>query len=246
MELQEYMFPVEARPVTVPDGIVGSNYQIPSNYKAIVREDTNELISIVKNSYQIVRNEDLINNLLEELSMLDTPYRIDRSHSCVDNRRMRLQITFPDLTMWDKDSEIALSLYLHNSYDTSEGVKFMFGAIRSICTNGMVFGKILSKYYRKHTKGFKIGNLKDALSATYDQIPAIQARIKELESTPVTQELMNRVEKGVGKKLSKRVFDQRPLTEYQMYNALTNYISHVVEQRHRARYQQSVSRVFAL
>ena len=57
----------------------------------------------------------------------------------------------------------------------SEGVRFMFGAIRSICTNGMVFGKILSKYYRKHTKGFKIGNLKDALSATYDQIPAIQA-----------------------------------------------------------------------
>lgn len=246
MELQEYMFPVEARPVTVPDGITGSEYNLPSNYKAIVREDTNEVISIVKKSYRIVRNEELINNLLEELSMLDTPYRIDRSHSFVDNNRMRLHVVFPRLTMHDEDSEIALSLFLHNSYDMSEGIRFMFGAIRSICTNGMVFGKILSKYYRKHTKGFKIANLKDALSTTYDQIPAIQARIKELESTPVTQELMNRVEKGVGKKLSKRVFDQRPLTEYQMYNALTNYISHVVEQRHRARYQQSVSRVFAL
>ena len=246
MELQEYMFPVEARPVTVPDGIVGSNYQIPSNYKAIVREDSNEIISVVKNSYQIVRNEELINNLLEELSMLDTPYRIDRSHSFVNNKKMRLHVVFPRLTMHDEDSEIALSLYLHNSYDKSESVKFMFGAIRSICTNGMVFGKILSKYYRKHTKGFKIGNLKDALATTYDQIPVIQARIKELESTPVTQELMNRVEKGVGKKLSKRVFDQRPITQWGMYNGLTNYISNVMEPRFRARYQQSVSRVFAL
>ena len=246
MELQEYMFPVEARPVTVSDGIVGSNYQIPSNYKAIVREDTNELISIVKNSYQIVLNEDLINNLLEELSMLDTPYRIDRSHSFVDNNRMRLQIVFPELTMWDKDSEIALSLFLHNSYDMSEGVRMLWGAIRSICANGMVFGTVLGKFYAKHTKGFRIGNLKDSLTATYDQIPAIQNRIKQLETSSVTQELKNLVEKGVGKKLSKTVFEQRPLTQWQLYNGLTNYISHVMEQRHRSRYQQAISRIFAL
>ena len=246
MELNQFMFPVTASPVTVPDAVTGSVYQIPSNYKAIVREDTNEVISIVKNSYQIVRNEELINNIVEELSTLDTQYRIDRSHSFVDNRRMRLQITFPDLTMWDENSEIALCLFLHNSYDMSEGVRFMFGAIRSICTNGMVFGKILSKYYAKHTKGFKIGNLKDSLSATYDQIPSIQARIKELESTQVTEELMKSVEKGVGKKLSKRVFEQNPLTQWELYNGLTNYISHVMEPRFIARYQQSVSRVFAL
>ena len=246
MKLNQFKFPIILRPVTVPDGVTGSVYQIPSNYKAIVREDTNEVISIVKNSYEIVRNKDLINNLLEELSTLDTPYRIDRSHSFVDNKRMRLMITFPDLTMHDENSEIQLSLYLHNSYDMSESVRMRWGFFRLICSNGAILGKILSQSYFRHTKGFKIGNLKDSLSATYDQIPAIQARIKELESTPVTQELMNRVEKGVGKKLSKRVFDQRPLTEYQMYNALTNYISHVMEQRHRARYQTEVSQAFRL
>ena len=246
MELNQFMFPVEVRPVTVPDGVTGSVYQIPSNYRAIIRGDTNEVISIVKNSYQIVRNEDLINNLLEELSTLDTPYRIDPSHSFVNNNKMRLQITFPDLTMWDENSEIALSLFLHNSYDMSEGVRFMFGAIRSICTNGMVFGNILSKYYAKHTKGFKIGNLKDSLSTTYDQIPAIQNRIKQLESAPVTTEIMDRVENRVGKKLSKRVIDQNPQSQWEMYNGLTHYISHDIEQRFRARYQTAVSRAFRL
>ena len=122
----------------------------------------------------------------------------------------------------------------------------MFGAIRSICTNGMVFGNILSKYYAKHTKGFKIGNLKDSLSTTYDQIPAIQNRIKQLESAPVTQELMERVEKGVGKKLSKRVFEQNPQSQWEMYNGLTHYISHGIEQRFRARYQTAVSQAFQL
>ena len=122
----------------------------------------------------------------------------------------------------------------------------LWGAIRGICANGMVFGTVLGKFYAKHTKGFRIGNLKDSLTATYDQIPAIQNRIKQLESSQVTQELKNLVEKGVGKKLSKTVFEQRPLTQWQMYNGLTNYIIHVMEQRHRSRYQQAISRIFAL
>ena len=246
MQLEQFMFPIEVRSVAVHDGITDFVHFLPSDYKAIVRVDTNETISIVKKSYQTVKNEDLINNLLEELSLLDTPYRIDPSHSFCDNKRMRLQVTFPELTINDTDSEIALSLFLHNSYDMSEGVRMMWGAIRNICTNGMVFGKILSRYYAKHTKGFNIKNLRTKLTETYNQIPAIQHRIKYLESTPVTIELMDRVEREIGKKLSKNVFEQNPATQWMLYNGLTNIISHVVKQRHRARYQQAVSKVFEL
>lgn len=38
-----------------------------NGYKVIVREDTNQVISIVKDSYRIVKNADLINRLLQEL-----------------------------------------------------------------------------------------------------------------------------------------------------------------------------------
>lgn len=246
MELNQFMFPVEVRPVAVHDGITDFVHFLPSDYKAVVRADTNETISIVKKTYQIVENQDLINNLLAELSELDTPYRIDPSHSFCDNKRMRLQVVFPQLTMQDSDSEIALSLYLHNSYDMSESVRMLWGAIRGICTNGMVFGTVLGKYCAKHTKGFNIGNLQASLSETYDQIPAIQDRIKQLESASITNELMDRIENRVGKKLSKTVFEQNPETQWMLYNGLTNFISHVIEQRHRARYQQEVSRIFDL
>ncbi|TFB10210.1 DUF932 domain-containing protein [Candidatus Marinimicrobia bacterium MT.SAG.2] len=244
--LKEYQFPIEVRPVTVPDGIMGSNYQLPTNYKSIIRADTNEVISIVKSSYKLVKNEDLIDILLEELTGLSTPYTIRKTHSFCDNKRMRLEITFPELTMHDENSQLELSLYLHNSYDLSESVRMRWGFFRLICSNGAILGKILAQTYSRHTKGFKIANLKQSLTETYDRIPAIQNRIKHLESAPVTADLMDRVENQVGKKLSKTVFEQNPETQWQMYNALTNYISHIMDQRFRARYQLAIAHAFQL
>lgn len=88
----------------------------------------------------MVRNEDLIKELLDQLLGLSTSFKVDPSHSFVQNERMRVQITIPELRKQDSESDIALSLFLHNSYDQSEGVRMYFGAIRSICSNGMVFG----------------------------------------------------------------------------------------------------------
>ena len=71
---------------------------------------------------------------------------------------MRLQVTFPELTLNDGKSDIALSMFIHNPYDGSEGVRVFYGGIRAICTNGFVFGEVLSKFYSKHTKGINLEN----------------------------------------------------------------------------------------
>jgi hypothetical protein len=146
MNLQDFMFPITERAIAVHNGeadfidLENKQTYLSGDFKAIVREDTNELISIVRNSYQIVPNEVLINKLMHELVALETPFRIDPSHSFCENNRFRLQITFPDLSLKDSESDIPISLFLHNSYDMSEGVRVFFGAIRSICSNGMVLG----------------------------------------------------------------------------------------------------------
>ena len=120
MNLRDYCFPVVERKVAVHNGKteqidLGNNQTfLPGDYKAIVRDDTNELISIVKQSYQVVPNETLINQLMEELEKIDTSYDIEDSHSFVENSRMRLQIAFPEILIKDGTSEISLSLYLHN------------------------------------------------------------------------------------------------------------------------------------
>jgi len=70
-----------------------------------------------------------------------------------------LHVKFPELFIKDdSDDGMALSLYIHISYDMSEGIKIYWGAIRAICTNGVVFGEVLAKFYGKHTKGFNLNN----------------------------------------------------------------------------------------
>jgi hypothetical protein len=253
MNLQDFMFPICERPVAINNGRNDiTNWDnlstfLSSDYKAIVREDTNENISIVKRTYQVVPNETLINKLMHELVLIDTPFKIDPSHSFCENNRMRLQVTFPDLTLKDDESGIALSLFLHNSYDMSEGVRMFWGAIRAICANGCVFGKVLSQFYGRHTQGFQIANLRETLTATYDMIPTIQNRIDELRSLPVTGKLKEDVEKEVGKRMANEVLPNSVhLSQWQLYNALTHIISHSIEQRLQARYQMAVSRVFQL
>jgi hypothetical protein len=255
MNLQQFMFPVTERQVAVDNQITsGAKWKhpdtfLPSSYKAIVREDTNEVISIVKDSYQLVSNESLIKELLDQLVRLSTSFKIDPTHSFVQNERMRLQVTFPELRMKDSESDIALSLFVHNSYDQSEGVRMYFGAIRSICSNGMVFGDVMAKMYHRHTKGFELSQLKQKLEEAIETFPIINHRIRQLERTPVNKELVENIEKHVSKRLAQQFLDEMQydsITQWKLFNMLTYHVSHDMEQHKRARYQQQLSKVFAL
>ncbi len=184
---------------------------------------------------------------VEQLNEIDSRWIIEPSHSYVTDRRMRLQIKFEDLTFNDGRSDIALSLFLHNSYDGSEGVRLFWGAIRNICSNGMVFGRVLGKYYRKHTQGFEIKNLREQVENTFDRIPAIKERIEILQNLSVGKPLLEKVEDGLGMRVMKYVKEQpKPPNAWILYNYLTWYISHIVDKRMRAAYQMQVSRLFEL
>jgi hypothetical protein len=255
MNLQDFMFPVTERQVAVNDlyhsGAKWQDHQtfLPAAYKAIVREDTNEVISIVRDTYQLVRNEDLIKELLDQLLGLSTSFKIDPTHSFVQNERMRVQVTFPELRMKDSDSDIALSLFLHNSYDQSEGVRMYFGAIRSICSNGMVFGDVMAKMYHRHTRGFELSQLKDKLEEAVETFPIINHRIRQLERTPVDEKLVENIEKHISKRLAQQMLEDQELdsiSQWKLFNKLTYYVSHDLEQHKRARYQQQIAKVFAL
>jgi hypothetical protein len=248
--LEKFMSPVEERSVYVQDD-PHLNLNIANNYKAIVRQDSGELISIMKNTYQLVPNREVILPLIQELHNLDNKWIIDPTHSFVEDSRMRLQITFPELTLNDNSSEIALSLFLHNSYDGSEGVRLFWGAIREICSNGMIFGTLLSKYYRRHTSGLDINNLKQKLEATYDKIPVIRHRIEMMQNTKVTPKFRRDVEDQLGKHVIKYVDqheqqNKRSVNLWMLFNIVTYYISHLIEQRKRSHYQLEASKLFKL
>jgi hypothetical protein len=252
MDLRDFAFPVIERKVAVHNGLTDQinlekrDTYLSNEYKAIVREDTNELISIVRESYQIVPNERIITQLMEELDKIGTPFQIEQSHSFVENNRMRLQVSFPEIKINDGRSDITLSLFLHNSYDMSEGVRMFFGAVRAICLNGMVFGKVLGSIYRRHTSGFKMQMLHAELTKMADLMPTVRGRISNMDSYPVSDSLRKEVESGLGKKISEQIFQQNYESQWKLYNAITYLVSHVIQQRYRARYQMATSRIFGL
>ena len=243
--LNKFVFPVEERRVYFdkPD----SGITTTKEYKAIVRPDKNKLISIMQDSYQLIPNRDIIMPLLDQLSELDTRWNFDNSHTFVDSKRMRLQVTFPELTLNDGKSDIALSMFIHNSYDGSEGVRVFYGAIRAICSNGFVFGEVISKFYSKHTSGINLNNLREQIEATYDKIPIIKERISILQNMGATQGVTEEIEKKLGKKISAYVTEQpKPENQWALYNILTYYISHLIDKRMRASYQMRASKIFKL
>lgn len=203
MDLSNFMFPVVERPVSVHDWSEDrsgtENQNVASRYKVIVREDTNEIISVVRDSYKLIPNADLINQVMEQLDGSGRTSYIDEAHSYANNRRMRLQITFPGITFEDGDSEIALSLFLHNSYDMSEPVRIASGGIRHICRNGMVFQKILSQFVARHTRELRIDRyVEQSLRSACDNWPIVERRAIALASTPVTGEMYDRIYREVG------------------------------------------------
>lgn len=244
--VDNYIFPVTERKVFFENEKTGEPLKT-REYKAIVRTDKNKLVSIMQDSYRLVSNHDVIMPLLEQLNNLETNWYFDNSHSFVNSQRMRLQVTFPDLTLNDGRSDIALSLFLHNSYDGSEGVRMFWGAIRGICSNGMVFGEVLARFYSKHTKNINIGNLKEQLEATYEKIPMIKDRIEILQNMKVNKTLTEEVQEKMGKTISKYVDEQpKPKNQWTLYNILTYYVSHLIDKRMRAFYQMKVSNIFRL
>lgn len=101
MDLKDFCFPVSERAVAVDDfsgNLVdwgNENTYLTNGYKSIAANDTNRVISIVKDSYRIIRSETLINELLQFLAASGENFRSDDSHSFVQFNRMRLMNYFP-------------------------------------------------------------------------------------------------------------------------------------------------------
>lgn len=249
--LRPFLFPINERGVGYEDYpnelFPVATLKATDKYKSIVREDTNKLISIMPETYKVVSNREVIYPVLDFLDRYDNKWTIDDSHSFVDSKRMRLQITFPDLIVNDGSSDVALSLFLHNSYNGAEGVRGFWGGIRGICTNGMVFGKPLGSFYHRHTSGIDLSKLQQQLESTSSKLPVIEQRIKILQSIESNSQQLKEVEQKLGKKAFSFVeqnFDLTTQSQYVLLNILTNYVSHQIQSHLRARYQQQISNIF--
>lgn len=251
MNIEQLFFPVREQCIALEEAPWEHNRRI-RGYKAIIapqESGPDKVISVVKDSYKLIPNKDLVMPFLDQISSLNVRWKIDPSHSFCQWNRMRLQITFPDITIKDEDSLIPLSLYLHNSYDMSEGVRLYWGAIRLACSNGLLLGTIMGSFYSRHTQGFTFNNIQSQFDKATDKVDQVQSRINHLRNNPVTESLMEDLQKTLGKKRLAEIMvtDRIPdASQWALMNDITHYISHQVDKPKRGDLQMGVSKVFQL
>jgi len=250
INLDGYKFPVEQTSIYLNQENSGRTFQkLANGYKAIIRSDNKKLISIMPKTYKMVSNQELIDSLLEKMDMVDCKYIIDPSHSFCNDKRMRLQLTFPELTIDDDESKTNLSLFIHNSYDGSEGVRLFWGAIRAICSNGVVFGRLIKGMYRKHTRRLYLPDIQAVMNKAYDAIPTIQSRYDVMQRFEImqTDKWGEAISNEMGKKISEdpdlKEAIQGQTTEWAIFQALTYIISHKIKVHRQAYYQNKISKL---
>ena len=249
MNIENFFFPVQEKPITLFEAAPWTDKI--KGYKAIVSPngESDRVISVVKNSYKLVPNKELIEPFLDQIRKLGVRWKIDNSHTFCQINRMRLQITFPDILLNDDDSKIPLSVYLHNSYDQSEGVRLFWGAIRSICSNGMIFGDVLGSIYARHTSGFAFEKFDSQFHNVTEKVTTVQNRITDLRSTELDPVFMQKVQEALGKRRLEDIIqtDTVPdISQWDLLNDITYHISHKEKKPQRARLQLATSKVFAL
>lgn len=232
------------------------NIHKSSRHVAIVRKDTNEILHYPTNNYKVIQNKEVIDSFLTKITPITNNIVLGQSHSFVKSEKMQVQLTFPDFQFNDGGSDVALTAYLSNSYDGSAGVKILWGGIRKICTNGMIWGIHIMKFYAKHTTGASFGGLEHQFQKVITSIPEVEKRInilRQLEySLPTGEEEIieekERLQKQYGKKCADYILEnyQRGMSQYDLLNLVTWFISHKIEASRRADYQLRAARNFKL
>lgn len=150
--------------------VVRTTTVIP-DYKAVVDKNTGHTFAIVKNGYKLVHHQDVLEQLDEicnQFPEYGTPSRevwLDRQGG-----KMRARWVFNGI-----DFEIAPGDVVHptietlGSYDTSFAQRTQMGGYRLVCSNGMMVGKILAAYQRKHTAGLDMNVARMVLSDGMNQ-----------------------------------------------------------------------------
>lgn len=259
-DLEAFKFPVAERFVGVANGIndmidIGNpDTHLQHGYKAIVREDTNKCISILRQTYKLQTNAEILDELMSKLKIIDKEFKINAKHSFCMDERMRLHVEFPGLIVEDEGGDLALSLFVHNSYDMSEGVRLFWGAIRVEDGAAFVFNGILKGYYHKHTDSLNLNNFKEELESTYGHIPEIHKRIEFLTSQIVDEPMYKKLKKNLGSTLVDEILPsgepadlkKRAMSMWECYTTLAKMVSNQIDIQYRARYQHALSKAFGL
>lgn len=232
---RDIYFPVAMRNIDVP-GLSDAN---TDNFRAVVRTDTNEVLSVQSPKYKLLRNEDVypvFENYLKH-SMIDTTDMYIQDSIAYNGARTIRSYKFPAHQVVIKKGDLVdMELRVTNSYDGSYPFMALVGGWRLICSNGMVIGETYSKVYGRHTLNLNISDAAIRTNLALQAFLVESEKWKHWANSRITDEEAERIFKamnGAGERVSKELMliyqDEKSElgnTLWAVYNALTYWSTH--------------------
>ena len=159
------------------------------NKLALVRDDNEDSLGVVSNSYQIAQHPDAFKTVERiiadsELDLTGVERTINVSHG---GARAYAIYSLPAHTIEsDRGDPSTLQISARNSFDGSWCFHVDVGAVRMICTNGQVFIEDFAMFKSKHTRGLNMGHAARKLSKAVEVYANEVERWKEWKHTDVS------------------------------------------------------------
>lgn len=220
-------------------------------FYGVYNEDTRTIVHVAKPSYKLVQNKDITSLGLDLLEQSGIDAKVDTLHSYVNATEMRLVLVTGNMLFNDGVSDIMQTIELRNSYDASTTIGFSFGAIRQICSNGMIGNKTIASTKFRHTTGFEISKMAEQIGKLDLVSEKMTDAISTLADTRWTKDSEQTKEwfvKHYGKRKGVKIMESAvgsdmPATQWDMLQRLTWYISHEVEVGRRDYEQSKLTRI---
>ena len=242
--LDDILFDVVEEPIPTPqilksDAVTWNGD--PSNYKMLIRKDTGNVISVVTKDYKLVKNEEIVNTVMDILK--DDKPEITEVTNWADRRfGLRLQfpqeVDIPDGGTWSKVNPV---LNLRNSYDTQLGLHVLGGAFVFVCSNGLVIGvRALKRNYQHKVSNQWMNNLPKMFTRAKNLMRDIFAnQIPLLADTGVKPDdieyVQNYFPKRYHKDMLKYIYNGDRITNFwNLYQMGTYLTSHVMPRKYES------------
>ena len=208
------------------------NRRVLRDYKAVVRDDTEDVVAIVSSRYKLAQHRTVFKIFIEKLRQFYGDANL-KGYVTHEGTRAFLFVTCKEIELKD-DSVYDMGFMVTNSVDATMGIRVALFQYRLVCSNGLISKENIMEMYQKHVQG-QMSDFWKKLKQKYEAVISkfdtyVDDTVKKLqimkETVVKAWELIDKIDwlSDSAKKLLKTKVKKED-TLFNVYQALTWYFS---------------------
>ncbi|RZD49907.1 MAG: hypothetical protein CXT67_09730 [Methanobacteriota archaeon] len=219
---ENWDFPIKQVPVFY-NGYDGLQREA-TTHRAIIREDTNQMLGLHSTRYKPITHDDVVNSMMDAVkeSHISRDYDL-KVDVYEDGRKMKGTIMFPDLVIEpEKNDYISFRVQFYNSYDGSWAFQQAADGLRLWCLNGCTTPDSVARTFAKHTTNVNVQGSGKKIMAGADTFINNRYLFQKFIDTPIdidtAENFIERTLCHIPHKRGKSSTNQARFTELSNYN----------------------------